>query len=1558
MMVQEEDGLQLPSALRMAANSGLGKKKKKHGDRMDLKSDAKAMRLRLAEMDGRSDKNSAPKSPSLKSTRSSSRSRPTKSLSIDISRTRPTNNFRPTKSRSIDPSRTRPTRRSRQMKSLSVDTLESSGKYSNEVLNKKIKKVKKMLSESDSGSKEFKALQKKLVEYRAQLKEQKQSGNNHTDIADVEAEEWIADEEPSDSLSDETVEEDQVDEKRVEVNVEEKEDQNTYSLDMLKKKLKKVEKMLRNSTPDSKEYKKLQKKRIEYESQISGQDADDSSTDEGDTRNRFRQSEKPETVRTDSTRDQSRLSWQRAEKDPESKPSVFNIHTNHGQDEKVKKQAYLEEARRLKQDALEKKRREKDNDESEKRYSSLEAAATRESQSESSDDNEVSNYSYAEQESQRKKQEYLEEARRLKQDALEKKRREEDNEELEKRYSSLEAAATEESQSESSDDNEVSNYSYAEQESQRKKQEYLEEARRLKREALEKKMKEEEFKEEPEESPSPTEILTTVEPRISDSNESEEQRKKKAYLEEARTLKREASEKKRREEELRRKAESKETEEASEQEFEEDEFPNLMCADEASHVHCGTATNEIESKVEEKQDDDEQQSTSTSSSDAMIDGGQEKSFYEFKMKIEIEEGKETEDEQEDGGAEEREQGGSSQSTDPPTQRKKSNFLSEIISKAKGAKKEKRCNDSIQSSPPVEQRKKSNFLNVMLSKSKGTKEEKRVGDSTQSTDTATHQKNPSFLDDIKSRTKGESGKDIATQSPDPATHQKKPSLLDDIKSKANGTKGETGQGNTTQSPGTTTHQKKPSFLDDIKSKAKGVTGGQQQQISSTSGPASVSHGRKPNFLEELRLKAGGRAEDEHSGESTPTSDQCLRGETESASNKEEPGLKVKEQTESNIPKNNPNTESVEAAFQQSEQTDGSGNMQSPEEEAKKTAPAEQEGEASKGYLDRRTLPQPLSNNSKKILRELESNEIRQKKLERSLIQNGIQLTEEISYEEAKDKIAEVTDSMKALIADGMESYTAEKEYFRLEEQLSKYSTALMLTDEYAEEVRRLEQDWEESVKADNIDAIRKLRSHMPVNIRHLTEEQLVTTTTPNGKTLPRPIARKFKRTNILQLLRVDPDDIEMMHPSLLEGMRTTSLTLTERRALHEHFSDVVQRWTQKRSDPSIEKKWQWCQSLKSKFKETLSSYLRGDKWTIKADSSVDYSVEYGYTTEATYEGSGNKTESKKASPRDALRSREKSSKVTKSSEAEILQEYRDRLRLDPSETEIDKKLLRELSHSGKRTKTLEKQLTQAGLSLPKEDISYDVAKARIAELTEELNKVAVNMGNTADRKELAKFEYTFGSLSQDLDKFTNALMLTKEWVQEQQQKERKWETDISAANLEALKKVRRYMPVNIRNMSEASLTTDLTPNGKVLPKAIARKFKRTNILMILRTDPSAIESMHPSSLEAMRTTGLTLTERRAMHEHLKDIAPKWKAMSRDKMCERKWMWHASLQSKLKEMLANHEKHVEQYGRPKNADDYSEDYGYPDTAEYEQQTVAKSNLLSMEELEKRRLEDDYY
>ena len=63
-------------------------------------------------------------------------------------------------------------------------------------------------------------------------------------------------------------------------------------------------------------------------------------------------------------------------------------------------------------------------------------------------------------------------------------------------------------------------------------------------------------------------------------------------------------------------------------------------------------------------------------------------------------------------------------------------------------------------------------------------------------------------------------------------------------------------------------------------------------------------------------------------------------------------------------------------------------------------------------------------------------------------------------------------------------------------------------------------------------------------------------------------------------------------------------------------------------------------------------------------------------------------------------------------AEMMEEFRCRLHLDTNETDVDTKLLRELSHSHKRIKTLKKQLAFAGLSLPEEDISYSAANHSI------------------------------------------------------------------------------------------------------------------------------------------------------------------------------------------------------------------------------------------------------
>ena len=300
-----------------------------------------------------------------------------------------------------------------------------------------------------------------------------------------------------------------------------------------------------------------------------------------------------------------------------------------------------------------------------------------------------------------------------------------------------------------------------------------------------------------------------------------------------------------------------------------------------------------------------------------------------------------------------------------------------------------------------------------------------------------------------------------------------------------------------------------------------------------------------------------------------------------------------------------------------------------------------------------------------------------------------------------------------------------------------------------------------------------------------------------------------------------------------------------------------------------------------------------------------------------------------------------------------------------------KLLRDLEEAEIRQKKLERQLAQAGVVIA-EDIPFDEAKRKVAEIAQRMHEIGGSDVTNPDKEKETQLRQEYFKLEQDMEKYTAALQLTDEWIEEQEEMERKWEESVEVGNVEALKQLRRHMPVDVRNMSENALTTSPSPNGKYLPKAIARKFKRTNVLQLLRTDPEDILRMHPSTLENMRVTGLTLTERRAIYAHLKDIGPRWKAMQAEKMTERKWTWYSMMKGNFKEQLASFERHCEKYGPPESHPyatrdnpgagcplignqcpvkaneliNYSGDYGYTDEAEYLTSEVKKSAVDDVE------------
>lgn len=207
------------------------------------------------------------------------------------------------------------------------------------------------------------------------------------------------------------------------------------------------------------------------------------------------------------------------------------------------------------------------------------------------------------------------------------------------------------------------------------------------------------------------------------------------------------------------------------------------------------------------------------------------------------------------------------------------------------------------------------------------------------------------------------------------------------------------------------------------------------------------------------------------------------------------------------------------------------------------------------------------------------------LERQLQQAGISVAEVIPYELAKRKVSEISKRMQEIgscevtMDDKVAQAAARKEYYILEQEMEKYHTALLLTDEYIEEQCRKEREWEDTNRQPNLDAARLLWSAIPVNIARLSEKGLMEMNTPSGVKFPSELARRLKRTNVLQLLRENPKTIAKMHPSVIEGYRTTGLTLVERRALHHVMQAPFQEWKGQQKEEMAQRKFLWYSKLK-------------------------------------------------------------------------------------------------------------------------------------------------------------------------------------------------------------------------------------------------------------------------------------------------------------------------------------------------------------------------------------------
>ncbi|KAL3935556.1 MAG: hypothetical protein SGBAC_008947 [Bacillariaceae sp.] len=276
---------------------------------------------------------------------------------------------------------------------------------------------------------------------------------------------------------------------------------------------------------------------------------------------------------------------------------------------------------------------------------------------------------------------------------------------------------------------------------------------------------------------------------------------------------------------------------------------------------------------------------------------------------------------------------------------------------------------------------------------------------------------------------------------------------------------------------------------------------------------------------------------------------------------------------------------------------------------------------------------------KLLQDLEDAQNRQKRLEQQLNKAGIMIAEDIPYAEAKVEVSKIAAKMQEI---GSSQATHEdpkvqaklrQDYFVLEQQMEKYMRALELTDEYLQEQERMEKAFDDDNLEENKRALEQVWNHMPVNIRQQSVEDWLATRSPSGKFIPKPFLLKFARTNILTLLRMQPDFVQRAHPSNLEQRRVTGLTLTERRALQAYLLPIASKWRNAK-DALTKRKWNWYCILRQTLKDHLLSYERhvaqydegpdgecscdGFKCPVKAKKKLDYfKDDYGYPNNFTY-----------------------------------------------------------------------------------------------------------------------------------------------------------------------------------------------------------------------------------------------------------------------------------------------------------------------------------------------------
>ncbi len=122
-----------------------------------------------------------------------------------------------------------------------------------------------------------------------------------------------------------------------------------------------------------------------------------------------------------------------------------------------------------------------------------------------------------------------------------------------------------------------------------------------------------------------------------------------------------------------------------------------------------------------------------------------------------------------------------------------------------------------------------------------------------------------------------------------------------------------------------------------------------------------------------------------------------------------------------------------------------------------------------------------------------------------------------------------------------------------------------------------------------------------------------------------------------------------------------------------------------------------------------------------------------------------------------------------------------------------------------------------------------------------------------------------SAEKDIDKWDQTIRMHPDYAKEQEEKRVKWEKENAAANQEALRKLRTFVPPDIFSSSVAKMTSE------GVPRIVAQRIWKVKVLHWVRWHPDDVKKVHIADLQAKYSNqGLDVQEMRAVWATIPEV----------------------------------------------------------------------------------------